>query len=106
MDRETERLQRVYSGATVAETLEVDAGALEGLRRQAEAQLSAGRWAACLERLDALERLGAVGPLDALMRARCHRSLGQAAEAERWAEVARGVLTKLDAALGAEGEAR
>lgn len=98
-------LQSIFSGQAVAEAIQLDPADLARLRSQAEALMSAAKWAPCLRALDLLDRLGAVGPFDALMRARCHRQLGQLDEAERWHEVAQQVLRTLDATLAGPGGA-
>ena len=71
------------------------------VRQQAEALFVSQRWARCLAALEILDHLGDVGPFDALMRARCHRSLGQHHDAARWAAAAQAILSDLDARLGA-----
>lgn len=103
-DRQTTILQRIYDGAPVAEAIELPSGTIEGIRDRAQVLFETGKWMGCLDALKLLERLGAPGPFDALMRAHCHQHLGHAVEAEQWAETAREVLGQLDAALG-EGNA-
>ncbi len=98
-------LQSIYSGESIAQAIQLDPAQLEGLRRQAEALMTGGKWAPCLQALDLLDRLGAAGPFDALMRARCHRQLGQDDEAQRWQEVAQSILHELDSTLAGAGGA-
>lgn len=98
-------LQSIYSGESIAQAIQLDPAQLEGLRRQAEALMTAAKWAPCLQALDLLDRLGAAGPFDALMRARCHRQLGQEDEAQRWQAVAQSILHELDSTLAGAGGA-
>lgn len=100
-----EALQSIYAGQAIAEAIHLDLAHLQRLRSQAEGLMTAARWAPCLQALDLLDRLGAAGPYDALMRARCHRQLGEDVEAQRWQTVAQSILHELDSTLAGAGGA-
>lgn len=103
IDRDAIQAYLVGEG-DLADGLSITPEVVDGLRRQALALHTAGKWQRCIDVILGLVALGSIHPADAMMLSDSYRHLGRFREAEACAEHAERILSAMGIELPPELE--